>query len=101
MPLQYDRFAKATGRDLPSDRGWGRGNRPVINVNWHDAKAYAQWLTQQTGKKFRLPSEAEWEYAARAGTTTKYSWGNDIGRNNANCNGCGSQWDNKSIGLTH
>ena len=75
---EYDRFARATGRALPDDEGWGRGNRPVVNVSQEDAKAYAVWLSAQTGKRYRLPSEAEWEYAARAGTTTKYSWGNSI-----------------------
>lgn len=64
---EYDRFARATGRPLPKDEGWGRGSRPVINVSWDDAKAYAQWLSQQTGKRYRLPTEAEWEYAARSG----------------------------------
>ena len=64
---EYDRFAQATGRELPKDEGWGRGLRPVINVSWDDAKAYAQWLSQQTGKHYRLPTEAEWEYAARSG----------------------------------
>ena len=91
----YDAFATATGRSEPSDSGWGRGNRPVINVSWDDATAYAAWLSQQTGKKYRLPTEAEWEYAARAGSTTKYPWGDEVGLNNANCDGCGSQWDNK------
>ena len=76
------------------DEGWGRGDRPVINVSWDDAQEYVGWLSRQTGESYRLPSEAEWEYAARAGTETRYSWGNDIGRNRANCNGCGSQWDN-------
>ena len=92
---EYDQFAQATGRKRPKDWGWGRGKRPVINVSWHDAVAYAQWLSQQTGKWYRLPTEAEWEYAARAGTETKYWWGNEIGHNRANCNGCGSQWDRK------
>jgi formylglycine-generating enzyme required for sulfatase activity len=82
---EYDKFAEATGRNKPSDWGWGRGNRPVINVSWYDATAYAEWLSQQTGQKYRLPTEAEWEYAARAGTTTKYWWGNEIGSNKANC----------------
>ena len=67
---EYDAFAKATKRDLPGDQGWGRGRRPVINVSWEDAVAYAQWLSEQTGKRYRLPSEAEWEYATRAGTST-------------------------------
>ena len=92
---EYDRFARATGRALPSDYGWSRGNRPVVNVNQEEAKAYAVWLSEQTGKRYRLPSEAEWEYAARAGTTTKYSWGDEIGGNRANCDGCGSEWDNE------
>jgi formylglycine-generating enzyme required for sulfatase activity len=67
----------------------------VINVSWNDAKEYAAWLAKKTGKSYRLLSEAEWEYAARAGTATKYYWGDDIGEGNANCIGCGSQWDSK------
>lgn len=92
---EYDAFAKATGRELPEDRGWGRGRRPVINVSWEDAQAYAKWLSEQTGKRYRLPSEAEWEYATRAGSKTQYWWGDTIGRGQANCDGCGSHWDNK------
>ncbi len=92
---EYDKFAEATGRTKPDDEGWGRGNRPVIHVSWNDAVAYTKWLSRQTGKKYRLPTEAEWEYAARAGTETKYWWGNKIGINKANCDGCGSKWDNK------
>ena len=91
---EYDHFIAETGRRSPKDEGWGRGRRPVINVSWEDAVAYAEWLSVQTGERYRLPSEAEWEYAARAGSTTEYSWGNEIGRNRANCDACGSQWDN-------
>jgi len=74
----YDKYSNATGAGRAKDQGWGRGKRPVINVSWNDAKAYAKWLSGQTGKVYRLPSEAEWEYAARAGSQTKYSWGNNI-----------------------
>ncbi len=84
---QYDAFANATKRELPKDEGWGRSNRPVINVTWHDAGAYAKWLSEQTGQQFRLPSEAEWEYAARGGTSSKYSWGNTIDCSNARYDG--------------
>ena len=90
---EYDRFTSETGRERAADKGWGRGRRPVINVSWEDAVAYTRWLSQQTGARYRLPTEAEWEYAARAGTETLYSWGNQIGRNRANCIGCGSRWD--------
>ena len=92
---EYDRFTAATGRERADDSGWGRGRRPVINVSWRDAVAYVEWLSAQTGNRYRLPSEAEWEYAVRAGTETAYSWGNEIGRNRANCDGCGSQWDDR------
>jgi formylglycine-generating enzyme required for sulfatase activity len=65
-------------RPSPRDEGWGRGQRPVINVDWSDAKEYTAWLARKTGKTYRLLSEAEWEYAARAGTTTPYAFGNSI-----------------------
>ena len=81
---EYDRFAEATGRVKPDDEGWGRGTRPAINVSREDARAYATWLSAQTGKPYRLPSEAEWEYAARADTTTAYSFGNRITCEQAN-----------------
>lgn len=93
---EYDQFSEETGRDKPSDEGWGRGDRPVVNVSWHDASEYAQWLSDKTGLPYRLPTEIEWEYAARAGTTTKIWWGDDMGNNRANCDGCGSQWDDVS-----
>ena len=74
---EYDAFAKATNRQLPSDEGWGRGRRPVINVSWDDAQAYAAWLSEKAHKAYRLPTEAEWEYAARAKTQTSRYWGDD------------------------
>jgi formylglycine-generating enzyme required for sulfatase activity len=80
---------------VPADQDWGRRDRPVINIDWNDALQYASWVSRETGKPYRLLSEAEWEYAARGGTTTAYFWGNEIGTSHANCKGCGSQWDNK------
>jgi len=96
---EYDYFAEITGRAKPSDNGWGRGQQPVININREDIKLYLKWLNQLTGQTYRLPTEAEWEYAARAGTTTDYWWGPQIGINQANCDGCQSQWDNKRPAL--
>ncbi|WP_297526596.1 SUMF1/EgtB/PvdO family nonheme iron enzyme, partial [Thiohalobacter sp.] len=90
---EYDAFARATGRKLPADEGWGRGQRPVINVTWDDAVAYTRWLSEQTGHVYRLPTEAEWEYAAGRGARTLYWWGNSLGENRANCFNCGSVWD--------
>lgn len=74
---QYDRFCQSTKRTCPPDEGWGRGEQPVIHVSWHDATAYSAWLSKQTGHIYRLPSEAEWEFAARAGQNTKFWWGNE------------------------
>lgn len=71
----------------PDDAGWGRGERPVINVSWNDAKAYVAWLSKRTGKAYRLLSEAEREYVTRAGTTTPFWWGSAITPDQANYNG--------------
>ncbi|NOS88745.1 MAG: SUMF1/EgtB/PvdO family nonheme iron enzyme [Methylococcaceae bacterium] len=77
-PVTFDEYALyvlATQGQLPNDKGWGRGKRPVINVSWQDAADYAAWLSAQTGKTYRLPTEAEWEYACRAGTDSRFYWG--------------------------
>ncbi len=81
---EYDHFCAATKRDKPPDLGWGRRKRPVINVTWTDAVAYCAWLSRGTGQSYRLPSEAEWEYACRAGTTARYVWGDAITEKNVN-----------------
>lgn len=93
---QYDRFARATGRRPPDDFGWGRGDRPVVGVSWSDAQAYLVWLSGQTGGRYRLPSEAEWEYAARGGGRGSYWWGFGLEPGRAACFDCGSPWDNRS-----
>jgi formylglycine-generating enzyme required for sulfatase activity len=114
---QWDACVAAGACPNAPDSGWGRGERPVINVSWDDARQYTVWLARVTSKDYRLLSEAEWEYAARAGTTTAYSWGDkvvngnanrlvdgvttaaslrdEMGGGNANCGECGSQWDDK------
>jgi formylglycine-generating enzyme required for sulfatase activity len=86
---EWDRCFDEQGcKYRPDDRGWGRGNRPVINVSWDDAKAFVAWLSQKTGQTYRLPSEAEWEYAARGGTTSVYWWGQTVGNRQADCVEC-------------
>ena len=80
----------------PSDQGWGRENRPVVDVSWEDAQEYVRWLWTKTGQKYRLLSESEWEYAARGGSRSRYQWGDEMPANGANCAGCGSLWDGAS-----
>lgn len=77
----------------PDDHDWGRGARPVINVSWEDAVAFTRYLSARTGHTYRLATEAEWEYAARAGTRTDFWWGDTQGEAFANCRSCGSEWD--------
>jgi formylglycine-generating enzyme required for sulfatase activity len=80
----------------PADLGWGRGSQPVIDVSWTDiTRSYLPWLSRKTGERYRLLSEAEWEYAARAGSGALYAWGDEIGVGRANCDRCGSSWDNR------
>lgn len=91
---EYDQFIEETGRARRHDMGFGREDRPVIDVDWFDAAAYAEWLSEKTGKRYRLPTDAEWEYAARGDAEFgfRYSWGSEPGENKANCRNCGSQW---------
>ena len=86
---QWDACVAAGGCDghVPLDQGWGRGRRPVINVSWYDAKSYVAWLARSTGADYRLLSEAEWEYVARAGTTTPFWWGAALSTVHANYDG--------------
>ena len=84
---EWDACVRESGcKHQPDDEGWGRGRRPVINVDWSDAKQYTVWLSKKSGKAYRLLTEAEWEYVARAGTTTAFSFGNSISPQQANFN---------------
>ncbi len=99
---QYDLYCEATGRKKPLHQGWGRDNRPAINVDWYDASAYTRWLSAMTGADCRLPTEWEWQYAAQAETAREYGIpaemnGSDDIRDKglANCSGCGGEWEAK------
>jgi formylglycine-generating enzyme required for sulfatase activity len=91
MFAEWDQCADAGAcKHRPDDHGWGRGDRPVINVSWDDSKLFVAWLSEKTGQRYRLPSEAEWEYAARAGTKTPFWWGREAGTGRAQCDTCGN-----------
>jgi uncharacterized caspase-like protein/nuclear transport factor 2 (NTF2) superfamily protein len=94
--LEWDAcIADSVCVDAPNDQGWGRNSQPVINVTFNTiVREYLPWLSRKTGKDYRLLTEIEWEYAARAGSRTQYAWGDEIGKSFANCNGCGGKWDN-------
>ena len=95
---EYDAFARVTGRALPDDNDWGRGDRPVINVDFADIQAFIRWLNVKSGAAYRLPSESEWEYAARAGAKTPYWWGPQVDptRFNGAANKGPDVWDGTS-----
>jgi formylglycine-generating enzyme required for sulfatase activity len=96
---QWDTCVTAGGcKHKPSDQGWGKGMRPVINVSWDDATEYVSWLGKKTGRTYRLLSEAEWEHAARAGTTTAFSTGRTITTDQANFDG-NSTYDGSGRGV--
>ncbi len=93
---EYDVFARATGRPLPSDAGWGRGRRPAINISWNDAQDFTRWLTSVTNITFRLPTESEWEYASRAGSDEVYTWGTTFVDGFSNCSDCNTPYSNQT-----
>ena len=85
---EWDACRRAGGcSHAPGDEGWGRGSRPAINVSWKDAKEHVNWLSERTGRRYRLLAKSEWEYAARAGTNSAYYWGAEAGEGRANCGG--------------
>jgi formylglycine-generating enzyme required for sulfatase activity len=95
---EWDRCVVQSGcRFNPPDQGWGRGDRPVTNVSWDDAKEFVTWLSKTTGNSYRLPTEGEWEYAARGGSTTPYWWGKEVGTGHAQCAECGGGENGQTV----
>ena len=90
---QFSKFTRSTGRKTPNTGDLSAADHPVFFVSWNDALAYTKWLSVQTGKNYRLPTEAEWEFAARAGSLTAYWWGRRLGSNNAHCFACDTGLD--------
>lgn len=91
---EWDACVREAGCDYQPDAE--RDRRPISNLGWDDVRMYLRWLSDKTGQAYRLPSEAEWEYAASAGATSRFWWGDTIGTNRANCVDCGSPWGGKS-----
>ena len=88
---EWDACVAAGGCTVrPSDGGWGRGDRPVINIHWEHTQQFIRWLGRKTGQKYALPSEAQWEYAAGAGAASLYPWGDEMAGGKANCARCGN-----------
>lgn len=90
---QYRQFLKATHSAELKDYPKGKDDLPAAAISWDEAEAYVTWLSHETGHHYRLPSASEWEYAARAGTSTLYHWGDEVGKNRANCLTCNAQFD--------
>ncbi len=90
---QYNVFVQAVGKKQPDDSGWGRGNRPVINVSLKNARDYARWLSKKTNRNFRLPTETEWEYVARTGYKSQLGFNDLLGMGDANCDDCRYFWE--------
>ncbi len=90
---QYRHFLETVKSPLLADLPGGYDDRPVSGISWDDAESYVTWLSRETGHHYRLPSASEWEYAARAGTSTMYFWGDELGENKANCLNCQSKYN--------